>query len=744
MSSPAQPSSLADRETLWTQFLQRWPLDKLAGMTLRDYNQAGEDDHFCRWLEKRTETLGSIWGGSSLKFGIYSRSSSATKEPSAQKGVMQDEHYGWYAKYGRTAEEAFAAIRALIVQTAQAARAGRLDEVEGIDLWPIVRRKIAFLYQDREHPCILPVYMAPLLRQVWPGPGEPPKDSVALYEGFMNRRGMQPVLAYGDAIWAQVEAAQANVTPTDSDEWEQSELDATSTKGTMPALNQILYGPPGTGKTFATVDAALAILDPGHLAQHHANRAALKARFDALMQQRRIRFVTFHQSFSYEDFVEGLRAQVNDEEQLEYQVEPGVFKQLCDDARTPVAVGSTPVRSNARFWKISIDGTGTSPTRAYCLSHDEARIGWGKTGDLQLLDSGNEYYNSLGTSNRGTLRYFADEVAVGDVMLCIHSADAIAAVGVVTGEYRFEAPSQVPNGLKADYQHVRPVKWLYKGLTLPIGPLNDGAGFVQKTVYRLPRLNWPDLLAHLESHGYQSADGQAPAATSSASPYVLLIDEINRGNISRIFGELITLIEPSKRAGASEALEVVLPYSKRPFSVPQNVYLIGTMNTADRSLTAMDVALRRRFVFKAMPPRPELLEGLEVEGVPVDRLLAVMNQRIEALLDRDHCLGHAYFMPLQQEPTLGRLAEVFRNQVLPLLQEYFFDDWQRIQWVLNDHRKPAAFRFVSGQAVDVEALFGSDVNVARSPTAWSVNAAAFGHAESYLGVIDHAGVLDAE
>jgi len=98
MSSPAQPSSLADREALWTQFLQRWPLDQLARMTLRDYNQAGEDDHFCRWLEKRTEALGSIWGGSSLKFGIYSRSSSATKEPSAQKGVMQDEHYGGDAK----------------------------------------------------------------------------------------------------------------------------------------------------------------------------------------------------------------------------------------------------------------------------------------------------------------------------------------------------------------------------------------------------------------------------------------------------------------------------------------------------------------------------------------------------------------------------------------------------------------------------------------------------------------------
>jgi 5-methylcytosine-specific restriction enzyme B len=188
----------------------------------------------------------------------------------------------------------------------------------------------------------------------------------------------------------------------------------------------------------------------------------------------------------------------------------------------------------------------------------------------------------------------------------------------------------------------------------------------------------------------------------------------------------------------------VLPYSKKAFSVPKNVYLIGTMNTADRSLTGMDVALRRRFVFKPMPPQPDLLEGVVVEDVPIDSLLAVMNQRIEALLDRDHCLGHAYFMPLAEKPTLEKLAEIFRNQVLPLLQEYFFDDWQRIQWVLNDHRKPAAFQFISSRQLAVDELFGAEVNVARSPQAWQVNDEAFDSAESYLGAIDHREAQDDE
>ena len=391
MSSPAQPSSLADREALWTQFLQRWPLDQLARMTLRDYNQAGEDDHFCRWLEKRTEALGSIWGGSSLKFGIYSRSSSATKEPSAQKGVMQDEHYGWYAKYGRTAEEAFAAIRALIVQTAQAARAGRLDEVEGIDLWPIVRRKIAFLYQDREQPCILPVYMAPLLRQVWPGPGEAPEDGVALYQAFMARRGSQPVLAYADGIWAQIEAAQAREAAA-AGEAPPASSHATLQAQPMPALNQILYGPPGTGKTFATIEEALAILDPDHLAANRSGRAALKDRFDALVQEQRIRFVTFHQSFSYEDFVEGLRATTHEDSgQIAYEVVDGVFKSLCEAAAAKVmrpqeaAAEEAPIElGGRRIWKMSLGNTLGSDAAIYeeCIERGYALLGYGGSVDF--------------------------------------------------------------------------------------------------------------------------------------------------------------------------------------------------------------------------------------------------------------------------------------------------------------------------------------------------------------------------
>lgn len=167
--------------------------------------------------------------------------------------------------------------------------------------------------------------------------------------------------------------------------------------------------------------------------------------------------------------------------------------------------------------------------------------------------------------------------------------------------------------------------------------------------------------------------------------YVLIIDEINRGNISKIFGELITLIEPTKRLGSPEAVELKLPYSKKLFGVPKNLFIVGTMNTADRSIALMDIALRRRFVFKEMLPEPSLLDEVKVGEIEIRRMFEALNERIEYLYDRDHRLGHAMFLPLKTEPSMAKLNEILLNGVLPLLQEYFYDDWEKIQIVLGDH-----------------------------------------------------------
>ncbi len=603
-------------------------------------------------------------------------------------------------------------------------------------------RQIALLCKNSEVTLFMSdgewISTAPPLKEIVHYPAQRGRNSNLTANAPMLRVGypIVKVVVASQAALEQLCAAYEGIDIQSEAKVEGVKMEAVSAVVESVPLNQILFGPPGTGKTYHTIDKALAILDPTWLAANETDRKALKMRFDELVKEGRIDFVTFHQSFSYEDFVEGIRADSNADGQLVYKVEPGVLKRLCDDARDSIVPESYGVRNKPRIWKISIDGTGSTATKTYCLEQGEARIGWGNTGDLQTLDEQeNSYYQKLGTNDRSTLNSFSQEMVVGDLLVCIRSAEQIEAIGVVTGDYRFETSEQIPAPVREDYCHVRPVKWLFQNVGLSILPLNDNTRFTLKTVYAMDRFSWGDLLAYLQENNKQLVGVSQPL--QNKEPYVLVIDEINRGNISRIFGELITLIEPSKRAGAREALSTTLPYSKRPFSVPDNLYLIGTMNTADRSLAGLDIALRRRFVFEEMPSRPDLLDGVEVEGVNIGELLRVMNQRIELLLDRDHCLGHAYLMPLdgKEKPTLTQLGTIFRTQLLPLLQEYFFEDWQRIAWVLNDHRKGTVDQFLQAPQVDVSALFGDQVPVGNHRQRWTLNESAFARIGAYSGII---------
>lgn len=831
---------IAEREALWTQFLERWPLESLRQMTLEQYNQTGSDDHFCRWLEKHTESLGSIWGGSSFKFGVFSRLDK--KDKSNPHRVFTDEH-AWLKKYGSSAEQAFSAVRRHIVTVAEAAHAGDRETIEQVDLGPVVKWKIAFLYQNRQDPSILCVFAARDLCAAVGRKASHNEQLVPLQRQLITQRQGQNLFAYSDQVWAQAQEwhrkhslteqaldffsadperfTEINVTkkmagfrlsndrelallrengklslfvapgnwkqaiagldcepysPQDTRHsglascapalalgnsalsikladmaaleafclaYETDSMDeVTAVQSLTPGcerqvapLNQILYGPPGTGKTYETIDAALEVLAPQLLSLPREQR---KRHFDEFVAQKRIRFVTFHQSFSYEDFVEGLRALPPNSEgnpggALAYDVAKGVFVQLCLDASgDPVLEQKLGLKKDPTIWKISIEeASSDGRTRRYCFQHGEARIGWHKVGDIRQADLADPALK-LGSNDQSSLASFGSEIEEGDVLVCLGTRKSICAVGVVTGEYEYNP--EVPEGVRKDYVHRLPVNWLLTDIDFDITELNGGRGLTLKTAYPMSRISWPELQQGLQQTGLSLVGEAKWPVVGPKLPHVLIIDEINRGNISRIFGELITLIEPSKRAGASEALEAVLPYSKRHFSVPDNVYLIGTMNTADRSLAGLDIALRRRFVFREMPPRPELLDDVELAGLNIGQLLRVMNQRIEVLLDRDHCLGHAYFMPLTGDPTLARLESIFRNQILPLLQEYFFEDWQRIQWVFNDHRKPVVDRFVEQDKQDVAALFGN-ISVPAQGGLWRINDAAFKRLSAYAGVI---------
>jgi 5-methylcytosine-specific restriction enzyme B len=240
--------------------------------------------------------------------------------------------------------------------------------------------------------------------------------------------------------------------------------------------------------------------------------------------------------------------------------------------------------------------------------------------------------------------------------------------------------------------------------------------------------------------------------------FAMVIDEINRGNISKILGELITLIEPDKREGAENAMSVTLPYSGENFSVPANVDIIGTMNTADRSLALLDTALRRRFEFVPVLPdaRDEAgapLAGLRVRSgeqvIDIPRMLGAINRRVEALYDRDHCIGHAYFTPLAKvqdgDERLVALQQVFSTRILPLLEEYFFEDWQKIRLVLADNQKPPAAQFVSespDHEDDLAHLFGSDhdLDSYAANRRYAVQGAAFSNPDAYIGIYETVGM----
>lgn len=224
-------------------------------------------------------------------------------------------------------------------------------------------------------------------------------------------------------------------------------------------------------------------------------------------------------------------------------------------------------------------------------------------------------------------------------------------------------------------------------------------------------------------------------------PIIFIIDEINRGNVSKIFGELITLLEKSKREGASEAMSVRLPGSQEHFSVPRNLFIIGTMNTADRSIALMDTALRRRFSFIEMMPKPELLNDVIIESdqvkVNVGEMLRTINRRIEVLYDREHTLGHSYFMKLKQAPAVEALAEIFKEKIIPLLQEYFYEDYGRIQLVLGDNEKSSPdYQFISAKPLKAKNIFKGHTDIELPEVEYQLNPEALLRLESYAEILN--------
>lgn len=523
-----------EEKELFLDFQRQWTLDRVRKMSLEEYSQIGSKDTFTYWIEHRLDTLGRIRGGSSFKFGIYHRKDKKEQQDTREKIYTDD--YAWTEKLGNTKEKAFEKVKQNLIKIIEASQNNQLEIIENInELGHVFKWKIAFHYQNISDIRIVCIFDQGTLKEIAKKElGNANLKTYEIYKELLKDKKYnleEMCMEKSIPLWDKYGKNAEKTTQSEKTSQEQN------TKNSIP-LNQILYGPPGTGKTYSTIDRALEIL--GYKKEYREDRNEAKKLFNDFKEKGQIAFITFHQSYSYEEFVEGIKPELNalsndKSGQISYKIKNGIFKELCKKAEN-------------------------------------------------------------------------------------------------------------------DKEH----------------------------------------------------------------PYILIIDEINRGNISKILGELITLIEEDKRMGAKEEIKLKLPYSQEEFGVPKNLYIIGTMNTADRSIAFMDTASRRRFEFIEMMPEPEKLKKIWLmneigkpnrsidnynskEASILYNILKAINERIEFLLDREHLIGHAFFFEKAEychdkdkniawyELSLENLKELFTRKIIPLLQEYFYEDYAKIKAVLNDN-----------------------------------------------------------
>ncbi|MFP1132556.1 AAA family ATPase [Asticcacaulis sp. W401b] len=471
------------------------------------------------------------------------------------------------------------------------------------------------------------------------------------------------------------------------------------------STNLILYGPPGTGKTYATAWEAVRLCLGDVVADPlRENRDAVMMEYRRLASEGRIEFVTFHQSFSYEDFVEGLRPTTSLEQEGDDEVastsggfslkpHAGVFKIISERAR--LDTGDAPAKRLDRsraIYKIALGQRGSQEDRIReGLDGGLIHLGWG--GDIDWSDERFDDFEEIRKAwndqkdpdasgkdpNIEMLYAFRSGLQVGDYVVISDGRDSYRAFGRVSGEYYFDADAAV-------HPHRRRVEWIWRDDNGAERAPFYARNFRRQAAYRLDpdRIDWDALEAVV-------IDPNAERPVAGARPHVLIIDEINRANISKVFGELITLLEVDKRLGCENEVRVRLPYSGTSFGVPANLHIIGTMNTADRSIALLDTALRRRFTFCELMPDVEKLrraltarqlDAENLDGINLCKLLHTLNERIEFLFDREHQIGHAYFTGCRNRADV---EDVMRHKIIPLLAEYFYEDWSKVAAVLGDN-----------------------------------------------------------
>lgn len=725
----------AKQKNLFLQFQNDWNLDRVRNMTLEEYTgimSEGERKDFTYILEYGDlKEWGSVKGGAgglnNLKSWIC-RCSGNEKGFNREVLYSNDRKYAWLKEYydkDNNPNEAFKEIKNRIIKIIQASQRNDLDSIEKVKLEGMVKWKIAFHYQNPNDMKMFCIFKKEVLERI--AKNELGNENLPISQIYMQLMKDKTytledsVNEFSQPFWKKYEKENKANQETSNDKGESTMPDELNK---IP-LNQILYGPPGTGKTYSTIDKALEILgyaksnDNGKVMLDYTkikqklqdiadnkkdmeldlenlnsknDRELAKLLFDYYRstEKGQIKFITFHQSFSYEEFVEGIKPvfvdengdEVENSKNMIYKVKDGIFKELCDKAKR-----------NANDKPYTIDTTKTL-WRLYTIPD---------------ANTNNDYFDECMKNNYVRVLYNYGGVKLKDD---VKEGDYIAIPSTSYGEMSKTIRAfGVLKGIKDEYEgkndeYVREVEWLWS-----VKDENEILRFDKEINFNRPTFQRVKTGKEKILEFMQKLLAKKDFETK---PYILIIDEINRGNISKILGELITLIEESKRIGKDEELKVRLPYSTDEFGVPSNLYIIGTMNTADRSIALLDTALRRRFEFVEMMPKPELLKDIwlvrdinKAEETSLDKwedddaeilfnILTAINNRIEFLLDREHTIGHSFFFEKAKfvkngeiwwyELSLADLKEIFAKKIIPLLQEYFYEDYAKIDAVLNGNK----------------------------------------------------------
>lgn len=772
--------NIQEKIELYNSFRQEWPISRLYTMRLDEYSKIGDKHTFTYWLESRLDQLGSIWGGSSFKFGIFNRNEQTPKRKDI--GACYSDKYAWSSKYGNNESQAFDQIKSIIIKIAESAYRGDLKAIEEADLGHAYKWKIAFHYQsDIAHPIIAHFFKRELLFNICPelnhktsttlfqakilekrkmgedifsfceriyntpsvkywlyAPGEnanmwptfynnhvmglgwdigdlqqykttseikeaikktynkannPTNDTKANWE-FCNemnigdiviaKQGRNSILGWGvitsdyyydpnkyseypslrNVKWINAETKShddmglivlktlTNITPyTNYVDKMKKLLGIDTDNNNVPAdmkqiklLKQkkqiILQGAPGTGKTYTTTELAVALCD--NVDTTFMSRKDIIERYNDLYDGGRIGFVTFHQSTDYEEFVEGIKPCMT-ANGITYKISDGIFKKMA-------AIASVTKH----------DAVNNIPK--YLGSEDYDSI---YTSILNDIKAGK--ITALESTRHGTFPVHCD----GDDIICnsktVKRRSHLRTLFdyFINKEHRYDI-----KGLGKD-DYFKLIEQLTNGRTRTLD-YNYYQGILRVMLQRAKE-------ATIEI-GKQSTASPVEVEDNNDNivpnqPYLLIIDEINRGNISKIFGELITLLEADKRIGEENELTVTLPYSQETFGVPSNLYIIGTMNTADRSVGYIDYAIRRRFAFITLKADRNVIENYYTDNDLKQKALAYFDQ-VDALMKvsseyekDDLMIGHSYFLAKDEEELQNKMV----YEVRPLLLEYFND-----------------------------------------------------------------------